>query len=541
MYEGNTKMSQMFKEGVNNKTVNQNHILEENIKWFRYKDDSLTNKKVQNGVDWSKNKFVNEDENCISCIIPIVQKDNVICDLKKIKESLKGYHYDETLSPETRFNDVVMSTFCEYNVEIKKSVKYSKTGSNDKEQTLIALFQRKNFNCADECVDKFYKNVLNYQKIQVGKNGSEKFEIEEISGSKSLKIKWHKDVKIQMTNIRIYLFDTGIGFISVFFKCLGSDAFKETQIFDIYSSLYKYNPMKKAIKDLVCTEFATVLMQYDIIEFNTDDNQNKDVYGTSIFANLCFDTKSDMTKSKIPFWFTGKYPLKSGNVSEKPFLLSANTLSDASIEGCCTLCFLDTGNRDLKKYFNRNVRPICQHSFLTYIMVLHQRYFYDKLAKEVIQIDKHNKYETMYLVEDCISKYVGFKNKYLFETVSMVYKYQTMYDKYRKELKITEIDRSISGTMDALHNIAEKLVERKKAFLLATLSAMTVFNVVINLLDKAKTIPCGCDIPWEWKVGASVVVLVLAIIITIFFLPGKINRAIMVKKRRDKNVDKNIK
>lgn len=518
------------KGGINGKRANINRsnvAKRQNASWF-----------VSQNAD-----EVLEKENTIALIVPIYSKNRLLNLERDFISRLRdnGFEIDQSFSLKTRFNDEIIRAFNE-------TEKGGKKGG----------FFRKNYVDSDEAVNYFYKNVHKLQSNEAKDKQEFALCVDNEDHPTSLSPHSNMKIHIKLVNLRVACFSEGIGFISVFFHCYSDDGlqFPVENIFDIYYAINRKHSIRNAVKKLIDYELKKVLdNQWIYLETNncdanskslTSDEENSyetDNYGSNSFA--CFSLKGDpsILNTNIPFWFTGKALLRNSPVVMEPRKMQDNVVFDSSIEGCCTLIYVDVNSnkKHSRSFFNKNTRYICQHSYFSYILALYQRYFFDSLKKKISTIEKkHSSYVQLYEVEDVLNEYVDFNTNLPLDSISILQRYQFMYDCYRSDLKIDALNNSIGHAIDALHYIPEKNVSRVKETFLAMISIIALLNFALNICGQFIYKSSGAKIIVVFmSIG---IVLAVSILIVLFVMPGTpVNKRIYSCKKKNfvkKTVDK---
>lgn len=348
-------------------------------------------------------------------------------------------------------------------------------------------------------------------------------EIEESSFdiAQYIKNKWNNPT-LFVDNIKLYLFESGIGFF-------------EYQIKFRWGIVQADDFIVKFCTSLRAKNFDTLRECSRLLFIQKENNKDADLYESYspafYFAIFLQNRKKNQFQSYI------KRAVSKNSIQ--------TTIGDTflKIDGFYLSIVSNAIFRVGKYKWDIND----QAAWFSFIFVLHQKYALRSLSNQLAKIDEKHDFSPSTSLKNRLRQeeinYANFRRRYVFENISNQTGIQKMYDFISEKFDISKLLDEYVHSITPLQEYARVSRENIRNSILFAFSMITVFNIIMVYIKLVIDIDIFKIMETD---GANIFCLVglIIIIIAIFFFCFYNNaksKRILVNKLKVKNIDKNKK
>ncbi len=319
---------------------------------------------------------------------------------------------------------------------------------------------------------------------------------------------------ITLTKEYLVTFKNNVGFWGLEFTVDGGEAFTENSLYylfeillEVSKSLRVYNEAM-AIANCIKSASGKKKARVKFFEEKEKEGDGNTRLRTILYSSIYLTEASKRSKGdvastagtdfhifeenfRVPYWGAGVCDYKNIHSAKKKsgrnvgcffesFSLAATNMVCASVEGCCNFNFIPCEDKDLRRYANSNVYNFFQHTFLEYILVLHQIYSIQSLIARVEQPEKEYPLES-HKLRAIQEGYVDFKKDFFFQHVSAVHKYQALFVYMEQSLGEKALVEEIEHTVSPITMSLNSRREQQRSKLVACLSVLAIIDLFFVL------------------------------------------------------------
>ena len=355
-------------------------------------------------------------------------------------------------------------------------------------------------------------------------------EFEKVNQENERKIYWtfrddifvcYKDgLQIKPMQYKLCYFDNAIGIAGVSFEIIYYPInMKENEFYDLFHNL-KLTMRTIGIKNLIDGIIKETLEENTNVKYfekkktkekkesQSVEGKYEDALKPVFFStiSLKYNSAKHNGYSLIPYWYSGLVKTKNNalrhediidRLSAKKYDLSLNSVVIGCVDGCCLFnCVPDPHiNKDAAQYINKNAYKFKQHTFITYILILHQYFFIQWLREKNSKIsfgeeNTQNKREV--LSEEATERLAELANKYIIGEVSAENNFQLLYEYLKEQTGINRNYQDIKEHILPINKAIQKKQEDKNNELLLILGITNILTLIYTLFSEK--MPCGIKI-----------------------------------------------